>query len=128
MKSTAGFDGRGREGCDKSEWRGSEAPQWAIQWDSATLEGNVCIEVGSGVGGESGGGGLQRIRPGIYRYFLLLSTWVGSNLPQLPSERSNGVGRPKWILSRTSITISFYSHGAGERKECIWSSQEIQSM
>ena len=48
-------------------------------------------------GGWEDGSGLQRIRPGIYRYFLLLSTLVGLNLPHLPSERSNGGGgrRPK---------------------------------
>jgi hypothetical protein len=50
----------------------------------------MCIEVGG-----RGGGGLQRVRPGIYRYFLLLSTLVGLNLPHLPSETSHGGGRPK---------------------------------
>ena len=48
----------------------------------------LAVEGGRGVCG----GGLQGIGPGIYRYFLLLSTLVGLNLPHLPSARSKGGG------------------------------------
>ena len=92
---------RARErGCDKSEWRGLGAPVGHKMRFSYIRRKYVYRSWGLGGGG--GGGGLQRIRPGIYRYFPLLSTLVGLDLPHLPSERSN---ERRWWLWSSQMNI-----------------------